>query len=217
MGLYSRHVLPYLVHLTCKAPPFMRQRAAVVPPARGRVLEIGVGPGLNLALYDPARVDTVIAIDPAPGMMRRARRPAAAAPVPVTLVEATASALPLADASVDTIVVTYTMCSIPDLAGALREMRRVLRPEGTLRFCEHGASPEPHVRRWQSRIDPVWKRFSGGCNLGRPIPEMVREGGFEIRDLEAFYLPGWRPASFTYRGLAVLRAGGAERAAGGAG
>ena len=205
MGLYSRYVLPRVIHLACRSKPNMRQRMKVIPEARGRVLEIGVGSGLNLGFYDPDRVERVWGLDPAPEMLRMAEPVAAEAPFEVELVEAGAEAIPLESGSVDTAVVTYTLCSIPQATAALREVARVLTPTGRLLFCEHGLAPDRSVARWQRRMNPLWMRLGGGCNLDRDIPALLDEGGFEVTDLDTMYLPGWRPASFNYWGAARTR------------
>ncbi len=205
MGLYGRYVLPRMVHFACGRKPNMRQRQKVVPRARGRVLEIGIGSGLNLQFYDPAKVSKVWGLDPAPEMLRMAQRAARALPFGVELLGLPGDEIPLADASVDTVLVTYTLCTIPDTTPALRQMSRVLRPGGELIFCEHGAAPDVSVRRWQDRLNPMWQRLAGGCNLNRPIPLLIEAGGFRITSLETMYIPGWRPGTFNYWGTAVSR------------
>ena len=204
MGLYNRYILPRVVHFTCGRKPNMRQRTKVVPRARGRVLEVGIGSGLNLPFYDPTTVTRVWGLDPSPEMTRMAEPQARALGFEVEFIGAPAEAIPLEDHSVDTVLVTYTLCTIPDVMPALREMARVLRPSGELIFCEHGLAPDASVRRWQHRLNPIWKRVGGGCNLDRPIPALIEAGGFAIRDLETMYLPGWRPASFNYWGAAAV-------------
>jgi len=205
MKLYDRFVLPHAVHYTCSRRPQLRQRAKVVPAAAGVVLEVGFGSGLNLAYYDAGKVERVLAVEPSPEMRRLAAPAVARAPVPVEWIAEPAERLPLAPASVDSAVVTYTLCTIPDLATALAAIRRVLRPGGGLHFCEHGAAPDPSVRRWQDRLDPVWGWFSGGCHLNRPIPALLEREGFRLERLETLYLPGWRPASYNYWGIATPR------------
>lgn len=205
MGLYSRFILPRAVNFACGLKPAMRQRQKVVPLARGRVLEVGIGTGLNLSFYDAAKVSKVWGLDPAPEMTRMAKRAAGARPFEVEFIEAPSDAIPLDENSVDTVVVTYTLCTIPDTTAALRQISRVLRPGGELVFCEHGAAPDASVRRWQDRLNPLWKRLGGGCNLNRPIPALIETAGFRITSLDTMYLPGWRPASFNYWGTAVPR------------
>ena len=205
MGLYRRYILPRVVHFTCGLKPNMRQREKVVPRARGRVLEIGIGSGLNLPYYDSAKVSKLWGLDPSPEMIRMAKRTAGSLPFEVEFIGLPGDEIPLADHSVDTVVVTYTLCTIPDTTPALRQMNRVLRPGGELIFCEHGAAPDASVRRWQDRLNPIWKQLGGGCNLNRPIPMLIEAGGFRITSLDTMYLPGWRPASFNYWGTAVPR------------
>ena len=202
MGLYRKYVLPKIIDASCGVRPVRRQRRKVVPRARGRVLEIGIGSGLNLPFYDPAKVERVWGLEPSPEMIRMARRAALSMPFEVELIGLPADEIPLEPGSADTVVVTYTLCTIPDAAPALDQVRRVLRPGGELIFCEHGAAPDASVRRWQDRLNPIWKRFSGGCHINRPIPDLIEAAGFRIEDLDTMYLPGWRPASFNYWGAA---------------
>ncbi len=209
MGLYRRYLLPRIVHLTCSAKPNMRQRGKLVPLAKGRVLEVGIGSGLNLPFYDARRVTGLWGLDPSRELTAMASEAAEAAPFEVELVLAGAEEIPLDSNSFDTVLLTYTLCTIPDAEPALREMARVLKPDGALLFCEHGAAPDADVRRWQDRLDPVWRRLGGGCHLNRDIPGLIRHGGFEITGMETMYLPGWRPASFNYWGRATASPAGA--------
>lgn len=202
MGFYAKHVLPHVVHLACGAKPNRRQRQKVVPLARGRVLEIGIGSGLNLDFYDSDHVEHVWGLDPSPEMWALAERSARKQAFEVEFIEAGAEHIPLEDGSVDTVVITYTLCTIPEATAALADMRRVLKPGGQLVFCEHGLAPDEGVRRWQHRVNPIWRRVGGGCNLNRDIPSLLRAGGFRIRDMDAMYIPGWKPASFNYWGTA---------------
>lgn len=206
MSFYDRHVLPQLVHCACSSRLITRERARLVPGARGRVLEVGMGSGLNLAHYDPAQVELVWGLEPSAGMRARAAPRLAASPVPVEWLDLPGERIPLPDASVDTIVLTFTLCTIPDWAAALAQMHRVLKPDGELRFCEHGAAPEPAVRRWQDRLDGLWGRLAGGCHLNRPIDRLLREAGFTLQRLETGYLAKTpRIAGYVYRGEAVRR------------
>ncbi len=187
---------PALDHV-CALGPVMRQRQRLVPQAEGVVLEPGVGTGLNLSLYDAACVKHVIGIDPAAPFLDLARQRAETAPVSVELVEGTAEALPLEDGSVDTVLLTYTGCSIPDLEAALAEFRRVLKPSGRLLLCEHGRAAEPRVARTQDLLNPLWRPLAGGCNLNRDIAERLKDAGFDIEHMENFYLLP-RPKSLTW-------------------
>ncbi len=202
MGIYARHLLPRLTDFAMKYKEATRLRVAWIPRARGEVLEIGIGSGLNLPFYS-AEVRRVYGVDPSLELQRMARRRAAGAGVEVSfLAQSAEEPLPLGDRSIDTAVTTWTLCSIPDPARALAEMRRVLRADGQLIFLEHGHAPDPGVAAWQDRITPVWRRFSGGCHLNRRIDELLARAGFEVVELEAAYVPGPRLITYTYRGLA---------------
>lgn len=203
MGLYARFILPRVVDLVCSSRPTMRQRAKVVPLARGRVVELGFGSGLNLGFYDERQVEKIWAIEPAAEMADLAAQRLERISIPVEMVQAPAEDMPLETGCADTVLVTYTLCTLSDVARALLEVRRVLQPGGTLVFCEHGAAPDPEVHRWQNLLNPVWRRLGGGCNLNRPIPSLLEEAGFRPTSLSTMYLPGWRPASFNYWGTAV--------------
>lgn len=202
MGLWAKHVLPILVETGCRRGTILEERRRWVPRARGRVLELGVGSGLNLAFYDAAQVAKVTGIDPSPSLLARAAARAAAAPVPVELVEASAEQLPFDAGAFDSAIVTYSLCSIPDPARALAEVRRVLRPGGELMFVEHGLAPDPGPRQWQSRLTRVWRRFTGGCHLDRDIAGILRGAGYELTELDARYTKGVRWLSYTYQGTA---------------
>ncbi len=182
MSIYQRVVLPCLTHLAMRDKQFGPIRRRVVGAAEGRVLEIGAGSGLNFALYGAATT-SVIGLDPSSELLRMARKRASAAPVPIALVEASAEAIPLEAGSVDTVVTTWSLCTIADAAAALAEMRRVLKPGGALIFVEHGRAPEPGVARWQDRLDPVWSRVAGGCHLNRQIDALIASAGFRIEGL----------------------------------
>jgi ubiquinone/menaquinone biosynthesis C-methylase UbiE len=202
MGLYERHVLPRLIDVACRGADVDRQRRAVVPQALGRVLEVGMGPGLNLPFYDRGRVELIWAAEPNEAMRALAGDRIAHSGLDVRWLGVGAEGLPLEDRSVDTVVLTYTLCSIADWAAGLDEMRRVLRPGGRLLFAEHGEAPDPSVRAWQQRIEPVWKRLAGGCHLTRPIPRLIETSGFRLDHLDQRYLPGPRIASYHSSGVA---------------
>ena len=203
MGLYRKYVLPRVVHLACSARPKMRQREKLVPLASGRVLEVGLGSGLNLSFYDARRVTKVWGLEPSPEMSKMASAAVEAVAFDVEFVSAGGEQIPLDSESFDTVLMTFTLCTIPDAERALREIARVLKRGGQLLFCEHGAAPDAGVRRWQNRIDPLWRRLAGGCHLNRDIPGLIRRGGFEITRMDTMYIPGWRPASFNYWGAAA--------------
>ena len=188
-SFYDRFVLPKLLGCACGSRPIMRQRAKVVPRAEGRVLELGIGMGLNLAFYDPDRVSAVIGVDPAAAL----RTAAMAAPrdprLSVRVEDGDAEALPFEAASFDSVVCTFTLCSVCTPAIALAEARRVLKPSGRLLFCEHGLAPDSGVAKWQRRIEPVWKRIAGGCHLTRPIGGAIEAAGFRVDDSDSMYVP----------------------------
>lgn len=202
MGLWANRALPGLIEKACRSGDILEERRRWVPRAHGRVLELGVGTGLNLAFYDPTRVDQVVAIDPSAALLARAQGRAAAARVPVELREASAEALPFAAASFDSALVTYSLCSIDQLDAALAETRRVVRPGGELIFVEHGRAPDPGPRRWQRWLTPAWRRIGGGCRLDRDIAAALLAGGFALPELETAYRAGRRWLSYTYQGVA---------------
>lgn len=205
MGLYRKYILPHLINSACSASTVSKQRAKVVPAATGDVLEIGVGSGLNFPFYAKDRVKAVWGLEPQATILAMAKEAIVRAPFPVHLLEASAEEIPLEDKRFDTIVITYTLCSIPKAMRALSEMQRVLKPSGQLLFCEHGAAPDPSVLKWQNRINPIWKRVGGGCHLNRNIPILLQDAGFHLDDLQSMYIPGWKPACFNYWGKAVVK------------
>jgi ubiquinone/menaquinone biosynthesis C-methylase UbiE len=189
-SFYDRHVLPRLIGCACGARPIQRQRAKVVPGASGRVLELGIGGGLNLAFYDPAKVASVTGVDPSDELRAKARAAPRPASLVVEILDGQAERLPFEAASFDTIVCTFTLCSVGSPASALAEARRVLRPDGRFLFSEHGLAPDASVQRWQRRIEPIWKRLAGGCHLTRPVAASIELAGFSIETVETMYLPG---------------------------
>ena len=206
MGFYERYIVPPLIGMACGAKPIRKQREKVVPRAEGVVLELGFGTGLNLPHYDRANVTRLFALEPSAGMLVRSRKAAAESDLPVEILAETAETLSLPAASVDTVLVTYSLCTIPDAVSALEGARRALRPGGRLLFCEHGRAPDADVRRSQARIEPFWRVIGGGCHLTRDIPAMVAGAGFEIEGIETMYLPGApRWAGFNYWGSAKPR------------
>lgn len=206
MGFYERYILPSFIDKACGAPPILKQRQKVVPHATGRVLEVGMGSGINLQYYDRDAVEFVWGLEPSEGMRKKAQKNLAASPVEVKWLDLPGEEIPLDDASVDTVVLTFTLCTIPDWRAAVEQMRRVLKPGGRLLFCEHGEAPDENVQRWQQRLNPIWKVIGGGCNLNRRIPSCLEAGGFEISKLETLYLPATpRFAGFNYWGAAATR------------
>lgn len=204
MTLYRDRILPHLIHFVMQKRDLAAYRSRVVAPAHGRVLEIGIGSGLNLPFYGTA-VCEVVGLDPSAALLARARVAAGRVPARVDLLEARAERIPLNDGSIDTIVMTWTLCSVADPAGALGEMRRVLKPAGRLLFVEHGRAPDAGVRAWQNRLTPLWKRAAGGCHLNRPIPDLIHAAGFQTDSLDTAYMRGPKFATFMYEGVARPR------------
>ena len=204
MGFYDKHVLPHFINCACGSKPIMKQREKVVPLASGVVLEIGIGTGLNLPYYQKERVEKLIGLDPSEESCVLASQRARALDVPIEFIGLPGEEIPLEDDSIDTVLVTYSLCTIPDPVTALKGMSRVLKPGGALLFCEHGLAPDPGVVKWQDRINPMWRKIAGGCNLHRDIPTLLDQGGFSVVDMESMYLPSTpRFAGFNYWGRAL--------------
>jgi len=204
MGFYANVILPQLCNLAMRNRRLVPYRERVITAAEGRVLEIGIGSGLNLPFYSAA-VNEVLGLEPTPRLIRMAQRASRAVSIPVSFIEGSAEVIPLDDHSIDSVVTTWTLCTIPCAADALGEMRRVLRPGGQLLFVEHGLAPDESVRRWQDRLTPVWKCISGGCHLNRPIQILIEKAGFRCERIETGYMPGPKPMAFLYEGRARLR------------
>lgn len=202
MSLFSSHILPWATHSVCGMARITRQREKLVPHAEGAVLEVGIGSGLNLPYYNVSKVVRLWGLDPSKAMTCLAEKAARKVPFDVEIINRSGEEIPLEDNCVDTIVMTYTLCSILDVQKAIREMTRVLKPQGILLFCEHGASPEPTIHSWQKRLSPLWQRLAGGCHLDRDIPKLLTDNGMRITELEAKYISKWRIPSFTYMGRA---------------
>lgn len=199
MGIYAKHVLPRLIDLAMKNEEVSRLRTKMIPAASGVVLEVGIGSGLNLPFY-ASSVTKLYGVDPSSELLEIAQSRIAVVPFPVELLNQPADRIPLADEAVDTVVITWSLCSIADPSSALKEMRRVLRPGGRLIFVEHGLSPHSRVRSWQNRLTPIWRRLAGGCHLNRKMDDLIREAGFSIEELRTGYIPGPRPLTYTYEG-----------------
>ncbi len=202
MNPYERYVLPRMIDIACGMGDVMKARSKIVPLATGEVLEIGIGTGLNLQFYNPDQVSSIVGVDPAAQMQTLGRKRAAAISIPVDMVAVDVQGIHAETDRFDTIVMTFTLCSIADPVPALEEMVRVLKPGGRLLFCEHGLAPDASVERWQHRLTPIWKPFAGGCHLDRNIPALIEAGGFSIEQLHQEYLPGPRPMTYVYSGWA---------------
>ncbi len=202
MGVYERWILPRLLDFAMRNPLLDLYRQQAIETARGLVLEVGVGSGLNLRFYNRT-VDRVVALDTSPELLRVARNRVADAVVPVSLIRASAEHVPFAVAAFDAIVMTWSLCSIPNPIAALIEMRRVLKPGGQLLFVEHGLSPEIRIARWQHRLTPCWRRIGGGCHLDRKMDNLIRAAGFQINAVKTGYMTGPKPWTFMYQGSAT--------------
>jgi ubiquinone/menaquinone biosynthesis C-methylase UbiE len=202
MGFYDEKILPRFINLACSSKPSMKQREKIVPHAAGDVLEIGFGSGLNVPFYDKQKVRKIFGLEPSEGMRKLAEERISESGLDIELIDLPGEEIPLEANSVDTVLITYTLCTIPDVTAALAGMRRVLKPGGKLLFSEHGKAPDEGVMRWQNRLNPAWRKIGGGCNMNRDIPAMIQEGGFRITEDERMYVPGPRIFSYTYWGSA---------------
>ena len=201
MSFYAKFILPRLCHFAMRDQHLLPYRERVIGSAQGRVLEIEMGSGLNLPFYR-APVREILGLEPSPQLIAMAKRTAPATSIPTTFIEGSAESIPLDDNSIDSVVTTWTLCTIPHAATALKEMRRVLKPGGRLLFVEHGLAPDESVRKWQNFLTPAWKCVSGGCHLNRPIASMIEGAGFRLDQLETGYMPGPRLMTFFYEGSA---------------
>jgi ubiquinone/menaquinone biosynthesis C-methylase UbiE len=202
MSFYEERVLPHLINLACSSKPTRQQREKIVPLAEGDVLEIGFGSGLNLPFYDPQKVQKIWGLEPSDGMRRKAQPAVDASNLDIEFINLPGEEIPLEEDSVDTVLVTYTLCTIPDALAALEGMRRVLKPGGRLLYCEHGVAPDENVRRWQDRLNPTWSKFTGGCNMNRDILDLITSSGFEITNDRQMYIPGAKMLSYNFWGSA---------------
>ena len=202
MGFYAKYILPVCLDKACGVGPVTKQRAKIIPLAKGRVLEVGIGSGLNLPHYNPAQVERVIGVDPDDHIWTRSQRRRNTADFPVERIGLSGENIPMESDSVDTVVITYSLCTIPDPVQALREMRRILKSDGEILFCEHGRAPDHNIAKWQKRIDPFWSKLAGGCQSGRDIPSLITQAGLKTIELDQFYIPGPRVLSYNYWGRA---------------
>ena len=206
MSLYEKYVLPKFLNCACGSKPVARQREKVVPLAEGKVLEIGIGSGLNLPFYDKTRVDEIWGLDPSEELSEMARAVAIQEGMEVNFISSGAEEIPLPDDHFDSVLITYTMCTIPEVMRANTEIRRVLKNQGKMIFCEHGAAPDENIRKWQKRINPFWGKIAGGCNIDRNIPSLIQDSGFDIIEIEEMYLPNTpKIAGYNFWGYAVSR------------
>ena len=206
MSLYEKYVLPKFLNCACGSKPVARQREKVVPLAEGKVLEIGIGSGLNLPFYDKTKVDEIWGLDPSEELSEMARAVAIQEGMEVNFISSGAEEIPLPDDHFDSVLITYTMCTIPEVIRANTEIRRVLKNQGKMIFCEHGAAPDDNIRKWQKRINPFWGKIAGGCNIDRNIPSLIQDSGFDIIEIEEMYLPNTtKIAGYNFWGYAVSK------------
>jgi ubiquinone/menaquinone biosynthesis C-methylase UbiE len=202
MGFYDEKILPRFINLACGTKATRKQREKVVPQAAGDILEIGFGSGLNAPYYDKQKVRKIFALEPSEGMRKLAADRVSASGMDIEFIDLPGEEIPLETDSVDTVLMTFTLCTIPDVAAALEGMRRVLKPGGKLVFCEHGKAPDAGVLKWQNRLNPAWRKIGGGCNMNRDIPALIEDNGFRITVDERMYIPGPRILCYNYWGSA---------------
>ena len=203
MGFYDKYILPKFLNCACGTKPINYQRGKIVPLAKGIVLDIGIGSGLNIPFYNKSNIDHFYGLDPSEELLKIAKSLAKKSELEIEFLQCGAEAIPLPDQSIDTVLITYTMCTIPDIKLSNSEIMRVLKPEGQLLFCEHGLAPDKNIAKWQRRINPIWSKIAGGCNLNRDIPKLITSSGFKISNMEEMYLPSTpKFAGYNYWGVA---------------
>ena len=202
LSLYNKYILPKFLNCACGSKPINYQRQKIVPLAKGKVLDIGIGSGLNIPFYNSDKIDKVIGIDPSHELIELAKELANDSKASIELVIGSAESIPYPDNFFDTVLVTYTMCTIPNVAIANKEMWRVLKDDGRLIFCEHGLAPDKKISKWQNRIDPFWGKIAGGCHLNRDIQKLITDAGFSFESLDKMYIPSTpKFAGYNYWGV----------------
>ena len=203
MGFYDKYILPKFLNCACGSKPINYQRDKIVPLAKGVVLDVGIGSGLNIPFYNKSKIDYLYGLDPSEELIKLAKPVAKKNEFEIEFLQCGAENIPLPNNSIDTVLITYTMCTIPDIQLSNSEITRVLKPEGELLFCEHGLAPDKNIAKWQGRINPIWSRIAGGCNLNRDIPKLITSSGFKIVNMEEMYLPSTpKFAGYNYWGVA---------------
>ena len=203
LSFYDKYILPKFLNCACGTKPINYQREKIVPLAKGIVLDIGIGSGLNIPFYNKSNIDHLYGLDPSVELLKIAKPLAKKNELEIEFLQCGAEAIPLTDQSIDTVLITYTMCTIPDIKLSNSEIMRVLKPEGKLLFCEHGLAPDKNIAKWQRRINPIWSKIAGGCNLNRDIPKLITSSGFKISNMEEMYLPSTpKFAGYNYWGVA---------------
>ena len=203
MSFYDKYILPKFLNCACGSKPINYQREKIVPLAEGTVLDVGIGSGLNIPYYNKSKIKCLYGLDPSIELLNLAKSLAKKNELEIEFLECGAEAIPLPNDSIDTVVITYTLCTIPDTQLSNQEIMRVLKPNGKLLFCEHGLAPDINIAKWQKRINPIWNKIAGGCNLNRDIPKLIRSSGFKISNMEEMYLPSTpKFAGYNYWGVA---------------
>lgn len=205
MGLYNKYILPNVIDWTCNQQPNKKQREKIIPLASGNVLEIGIGSGLNLPFYNKEKVKHLLAIDPSLELWNKNLIDTNNLSFDFSFIKAVAENIPANNNSFDTVVLTYTLCSIANTTEAFDEIKRVLKTNGKVIFCEHGKAPDKSVQKYQNFINPIWKQLGGGCTLNRDIPSIIEYNGLIIDKMDSMYIPGWKPASYNFLGSAKMR------------
>ncbi|NOY65793.1 MAG: class I SAM-dependent methyltransferase [Gammaproteobacteria bacterium] len=203
MSLYERYILPELIQYICNRKQFKERRQSILHHAKGTVLDIGMGSGTNLPFLKTPDIKHIFGLEPSERLRHKAMINADKLDLRIEPISNGAEDIPLEKHSVDTAILTFTMCTIPDIDKALKEINRVLKPGGQLLFCEHGRAPDENILRWQNRLNPVWKKIAGGCNLNRNIPELIKQADFKIQTIDQSYMPGPKAMSFIHKGVAV--------------
>jgi len=204
MGIYEKYILPRLLNCACSSKQINIQRKKVTPHARGKILEVGIGSGLNLPFYDKSKIIELWSIDPSKELNTMAKNAAKNEKLSVNFIISSAEEIPLPDNYFDTVLITYTMCTIPEAIKANNEIRRVLKNDGKLIFCEHGLSPDDNIKKWQNRINKFWSKIAGGCNINRNIPSLIKKSGFKVIEIEEMYIPKTpKIAGYNYWGYAI--------------
>ena len=203
MSFYNKYILPKVLNCACASKPINYQRDKIVPLAEGVVLDVGIGSGLNIPFYNKTKIKQLYGLDPSKELLDIAKSVAKKENLEIEFLECGAESIPLLDKSIDTVLITYTMCTIPDVALSNSEIIRVLKDDGKLLFCEHGLAPDKNIAKWQKRINPLWSKIAGGCNLNRDIPNLISSSGFKISNMEEMYLPSTpKFAGYNYWGVA---------------
>jgi len=204
-NLYDKFVLPKLLDVCCSTKPINYQRNKIVPNAKGDILEVGIGSGLNIPYYDPKKINKIIGLDPSEELNEMAKENAAKSDINIDILIAGAEEIPLPSNSIDTVLITYTLCTIPNLADSLKEIKRVMKNDAEMIFCEHGIAPDLRIQNWQNKINPLWGKLFGGCNINRDIPTILVNSEFKIQTLEQMYLPSTpKIVGYNYWGLAKI-------------